>query len=381
MNANAPDIEDLEDQLDAAEGDAQALAAGLAEEQGGWYAETGSWSVAECLDHLAIANRVYLQAMVGEAIHAREQGRFRRGPMALGFVGRWFVRTMEPPVRAPFRMKAPRIIKPRAAPPLANAFASFRTSQDEVRAFLCAYADLDLAAVRFPNPFARGIHFSLATGLHLITAHERRHLWQAWQVRRAAEGVAAELSRNDSKRTKGQCERNAMDFRLEKLKENLESAVEGMSSEQLSWHLPGKWCAAEVLEHLYLTYTGTIQGFERVMRKTKPLASRASMAHRVLTLVVVGVGYVPAGLKAPAVAQPRGLPSEKVRNEIGEKIAAMNAIIAQCEARFGPWVHLLDHPILGPLSATQFRKLHLVHGQHHLKQLLRLRERTTRQMD
>src|SRR6266699_5995463 len=189
MHANAPDIEDLEDQLDAAERDAQALAAGLAEEQGGWYAETDSWSVAECLDHLAIANRVYLHAMAGPAIHAREQGRFRRGPVAPGLVGRWFVRAMEPPVRAPFRMKAPRIIKPRAAPPLANAFAGFRTSQDEVRAFLRAYADLDLAAIRFPNPFARGIHFSLATGLHLITAHERRHLWQAWQVRRAAEGV------------------------------------------------------------------------------------------------------------------------------------------------------------------------------------------------
>jgi hypothetical protein len=58
-----------------------------------------------------------------------------------------------------------------------------------------------------------------------------------------------------------------MDSRLEKLKENLESAVEGMSSEQLSRHLPGKWCAAEVLEHLYLTYTGTITGFERVVRK------------------------------------------------------------------------------------------------------------------
>jgi hypothetical protein len=66
--------------------------------------------------------------------------------------------------------------------------------------------------------------------------------------------------------------------------------------------------------------------------------------------------------------------------EIGAKIAAMDAIIAQCEVRFGSRVQLLDHPILGPLTATQFRKLHLVHGQHHLKQLLQLRESTTRQM-
>ncbi len=168
-----------------------------------------------------------------------------------------------------------------------------------------------------------------------------------------------------------------MDSRLEKLKDNLESAVEGMSSEQLSWHLPGKWCAAEVLEHLYLTYTGTIKGFDKVITRGKPLATRASMKHRVLTFVVVGLGHMPSGLKAPAVAEPRGLPAEQVRNDIGAKLVAMDAIIAQCEARFGRQVKLLDHPILGPLTATQWRTLHLVHGRHHEKQLLRLRHRSS----
>lgn len=43
-------------------------------------------------------------------------------------------------------------------------------------------------ALRIPHPFVRGIRFSLATGLHVIAAHERRHLWQAWRVRRALEG-------------------------------------------------------------------------------------------------------------------------------------------------------------------------------------------------
>jgi hypothetical protein len=126
-----------------------------------------------------------------------------------------------------------------------------------------------------------------------------------------------------------------MDSRLDKLKESLQSAVEGMSSEQLSWHPPGKWCAVELLEHLYLSYTGTIKGFERVVIKGKPLASRASMAQRMLTLVVVGLGHMPAGRKAPAMVLPKGLPAEEVRNEIGAKIAAMDAIIAQCERASG----------------------------------------------
>ena len=81
-----------------------------------------------------------------------------------------------------------------------------------------------------------------------------------------------------------------MDPHLDKLRGSLESAVEGMSGDQWTWHLPGKWCAAELLEHLYLTYTGTIKGFERVMAAGKPLASRRSMENRLRTFVVVGIG-------------------------------------------------------------------------------------------
>jgi len=170
-----------------------------------------------------------------------------------------------------------------------------------------------------------------------------------------------------------------MDYRLDELKQSLESVVEGMSSEQLSWHLPGKWCAAEVLEHLYLTYAATIRGLEKAITSAQPLTTTASMAQRALTFMVVGLGHMPAGRNAPAVVLPRGLPAEQVRNEIGAKLVALDAIIAQCEARFGRKAKLLDHPILGPLTAPQWRKLHLVHGWHHQKQLLRLRECATRQ--
>jgi Protein of unknown function (DUF1569) len=165
-----------------------------------------------------------------------------------------------------------------------------------------------------------------------------------------------------------------MDSRLEELKQALESSVEGLSGEQLSWHLPGKWCAAEVLEHLYLTYSGTIKGFAKVLEAGKPLVTRASMKQRVRTLVVVGFQHMPEGRQAPANTRPRGLPAEKVRSEVGAKIAEMDAIIAQCEARFGRRSPLLDHPILGPLTAMQWRTFHSVHGRHHVKQLLRLRD-------
>ncbi|HME34116.1 MAG TPA: DUF1569 domain-containing protein [Candidatus Sulfotelmatobacter sp.] len=164
-----------------------------------------------------------------------------------------------------------------------------------------------------------------------------------------------------------------MDSHLQKLQEEIASAVAGLSAEQLSWHPPGKWCAAEILEHLYLTYTGTVKGFERVVEAGKPLATAQSWRQRGRTLVVVGFGYLPSGREAPPVARPRGVPTEKVLAEIGPKIAEMDDIMTRCEQKLGARRKLLDHPILGPLTAGQWRKFHLVHGRHHVKQIRRLR--------
>jgi hypothetical protein len=163
-----------------------------------------------------------------------------------------------------------------------------------------------------------------------------------------------------------------VDSRLQRLQEEIASAVSSLSDKQLSWHPPGKWRAAEVLEHLYLTYTGTVKGFERVAAAGKPLGSAQSLPQRARTLLVVGFGYFPSGRKAPPMTRPRGLPPEKVLAEIGPKIAEMNDIISRCEEKLGARSKLLDHPVLGPLTANQWRKFHLVHGLHHVKQLRRL---------
>ena len=189
-----PDLQNLLSQLDNAERDAHSLVEGVGEKQGSWQKDADSWSMAQCLEHLGITNEVYLGAMKAPAIRARSEGRLRRGPATPGFVGRWFAAKMEPPVKPISRMKTMRNIQPSPSPMLADAFARFFASQGEIRAYLHANADLDLAGIRFPNPLVRGIRFSLATGLHVITAHERRHLWQAWQVRRAAEQALSKVN-------------------------------------------------------------------------------------------------------------------------------------------------------------------------------------------
>jgi len=164
-----------------------------------------------------------------------------------------------------------------------------------------------------------------------------------------------------------------MDAYLQRLQEAIASVTHGMSAEDLGRHPEGKWSAAEVLEHLYLTYTGTVKGFERVLHEGKPLARTPMLKDRMRTFVVTGLGHLPEGRKAPERTQPRGMLADEVRREIGPRISAMDEVIAQCEARFGKRTRVLDHPILGPLTARQWRKFHWVHGQHHVKQIRKLR--------
>ncbi|HTS37207.1 MAG TPA: DUF1569 domain-containing protein [Candidatus Solibacter sp.] len=164
-----------------------------------------------------------------------------------------------------------------------------------------------------------------------------------------------------------------MDPGLKTLQQEIAAAMEGMSPEQMGWQSAGKWSAGEIFEHLYLTYTGTMKGFERVLALGQPKVSPVTLKQRVGRLLVLGFSYLPSGREAPAMARPKGLPCEKVLAEVVGKIAEMDAMIARCEELLGPG-ELLDHVILGPLTGAEWRKFHVVHGRHHLKQVWKLQE-------
>ncbi len=167
-----------------------------------------------------------------------------------------------------------------------------------------------------------------------------------------------------------------MDSYLECLQQAIAGATSDMSREQLTRKMNGKWSAAEVLEHLYLTYTGTQKAFERCLKAGKPLAGIPTFKQRVAATAVTEFGYFPKGRKSPDPVLPKGMSAEEVVAIIGPQIAAMDKAIAQCEERYGSGIKVLDHPILGPLTARQWRKFHLAHGRHHVKQILRRRTPT-----
>lgn len=160
----------------------------------------------------------------------------------------------------------------------------------------------------------------------------------------------------------------------ERIREVIHRATGGMSPEQLEWRRAGKWSAAEILEHLSLTYSGSTLGLNRCIQVGKTLARKPSLKDRIVTFVVVTVGYLPSGREAPQGTRPKGLLGTQVVDELNRNLEAMDVALQQCEQRFGTSTKLLNHPILGPLTGPEWRRFHLVHARHHAKQILKLRD-------
>jgi hypothetical protein len=160
---------------------------------------------------------------------------------------------------------------------------------------------------------------------------------------------------------------------LQRVQQAIEDAVRGLSLEQLAWHREGKWSAAAILEHLSLTYSGTAKGLQRGLDAGQPNITPPSTRQRVASFVVTTLRFMPPGRKAPAMVAPKGAFPETVLADVRRNLIAADEAISRCEARFGAGASIANHPILGPLTARQWRTFHLVHARHHMKQIARIR--------
>ena len=160
-----------------------------------------------------------------------------------------------------------------------------------------------------------------------------------------------------------------MDSYLEWLQRELEDATHGASAGALAQGPAGKWNSAQILEHLLLTYKTTNRGIEKCLEHGAPLGTQATLKDRFAKLLVVNLGYMPGGRKAPERSLPRGMAPEEVRRAVGPELQKMQTGLDDCERRFGAATLILDHPFLGPLTAGQWRKFHWVHGRHHARQI------------
>jgi hypothetical protein len=178
--ALAPEIDKYRQQFECLAAEADALVAPLTEEQFTWRPAPGSWSVAECIDHLNSTARLYLPRLDEGIAESIRRGLYGEGPFTHDLIGRFFVRTMEPPVR--IRVKAPKTFQPGSGRSRSEIMAAFRAYQVQFVDRLRQASGLDLRRAKVHSPASTWIKMSMNSGFALMVAHERRHLWQAQRV-------------------------------------------------------------------------------------------------------------------------------------------------------------------------------------------------------
>jgi Protein of unknown function (DUF1569) len=156
---------------------------------------------------------------------------------------------------------------------------------------------------------------------------------------------------------------------LESVRREGESATLGALPEFWLRAPDEKWNSLQILEHLVLSYTATTRGLLRALEAGQPQLDRPDFPQRLRGFYVLRLGRFPSGAQAPTHTVPSGGLGNEPLRRFNDALVAMDASLTDAEKRFGTHTRLLPHPVLGALTAQQWRRFHQVHGRHHLKQI------------
>jgi hypothetical protein len=157
---------------------------------------------------------------------------------------------------------------------------------------------------------------------------------------------------------------------LDRLREEIEESTRGLSDSEWKLAPKGRWSSAEILEHLGRTYGTTAKMLELSMNGGNgPQDRTAKVPELLLKILIVDLGIFPSGAKSPALVTPKGDAGPVALKRALSNLDRMDIAITEADKRWGDGNPIAMHPLLGPLSAGQWRKFHYLHGHHHVRQI------------
>jgi hypothetical protein len=172
-----------------------------------------------------------------------------------------------------------------------------------------------------------------------------------------------------------------MDPTLQQLQDELAGSLHGLGATQAQLHPqhnPTRWNICQIIQHLLLTYASTCASIEDRVAKGTPTRSRPTPSQFLPRLLVIRLGLIPVRREAPAIVTPPACPldphpsGDDLVISVCSGLTHMDVVLSQAEGLFSS-APCLSHFALGPLSIPQWRRFHLVHGRHHIRQITAIR--------
>ena len=141
---------------------------------------------------------------------------------------------------------------------------------------------------------------------------------------------------------------------------------------------PHCWTVQQVIEHLVLNLEATRTALEIRLDKGRPERhTTRSRAEWVLQLMVLSAGHMPKGVPATAETTPDTRLAATGVRELSQRLETaidrLDATLDHCRQRFG-MERVGRHFLLGPLRVDQWRRYHVLHLRHHLRQIEEVRQ-------
>lgn len=173
-------------QVQSATNHAERLVSGRSEEELNTRVRPDSWSATECLEHLVLTTRAFLPRIAETVSRAPKLTGSRA--LRADTLARVLIRSLEPPYR--LRHKVLAHLAPRQ-----NNFPStweeFLESQQQLARVIRSSVGLAIDKVKIQSPVCSRMSYNVYGALGILSAHQRRHLWQIERIFRALDRRAA----------------------------------------------------------------------------------------------------------------------------------------------------------------------------------------------
>lgn len=177
--------------------EAELLVEGLTQQQLNWKPYESQWSMAQCLDHLAVTTKAWEQIFADAIRRGRQKYAVAGSPRySPTIVGGWLIKNAGPELKRKF--PAPKVFRPTDGSNIQNALQTFLDSQTRFLNFVKDSHGLDYNKTRLRSPVTPLMRYSLADAFVVIVVHNQRHLAQARRVRELPNFPTTENSKAQS---------------------------------------------------------------------------------------------------------------------------------------------------------------------------------------
>ncbi len=161
---------------------ARNLASGLNEDQLNWKPAPERWSIAQCLEHLAVTSSKFDPYFASVLARARKTKLIESAvSYRPTLVGGWLIKQVMPGTKR--KVPAPKVFRPSESSVIHGALESFLKQQEKFLQFVRATDGVDYNKTRLRSPGTQLMRYSLSDAFVVTVVHGQRHLGQARRVR------------------------------------------------------------------------------------------------------------------------------------------------------------------------------------------------------